>query len=390
MSLQKRRQLRSPRLLYIENLRILLSALVVVVHVACSYGGPGGWSYMEKGAGLGTILPLTILNATSQSFFMGMFFFIGAYFTHKSFQKKGLLRFVKERIIRLGIPLAIYYFFISVLDSYITWPVKHPGSANLSFVELWLSGRAFSYGVMWFVLALSYFTFLYLIARMLIPSLRDKDTKPLPKIKWYYILLSAVLIGIATYITRIRFPLFKGHLVSFPLDLPFDLGHFPQYIFLFILGIIAARYDSDYFVSYKQAKNWLWFVLTMVLLIFPLMFFVGQVHINGVSPFAGRGTWHSLAYSVWEQVTGIAIMVSLMGIFKTKWNWQSKFAGKLSESAFAVYALHPPVLVGISIFFINWDVMLLIKFLALTPLALVGSFVIALLVKRVPVLRKIF
>lgn len=390
MSLQKIEQHNTPRLLYIENLRILLSALVVIVHVACTYGGPGGWNYTEKGAGLDTILPLTILNATSQSFFMGMFFFIGAYFTHKSFQKKGLLRFLQERIIRLGIPLAITYFFITTVSTYIVWPVKFPKHAAMSFMELWLSGRAFGYGVMWFVVALSYFTFLYLIARIIFPSLRSKETKPLPKVKWHTILVSAILIGIATYIVRIRFPLFKGHLLSFPLDLPFDFGHFPQYIFLFILGVIAAKYDSDYFVSFKHAKNWMWFVLIMVVLIFPLMFFVGQVHINGVSPFAGLGTWHSLAYSIWEQVTGIAIMVGLLGISKVKWNTQSKFASKLSGGAFAVYVLHPPILVGISILFIDWEVMLLVKFLVLTPIAMIASFAVALLVKQIPVLRKIF
>ena len=59
-----------PKIRYIENLRIVLSALVVVVHMACTYGGPGGWAYVEKGAGLGTVLPLTLINATSQSFFM--------------------------------------------------------------------------------------------------------------------------------------------------------------------------------------------------------------------------------------------------------------------------------------------------------------------------------
>ncbi|NQU54436.1 MAG: acyltransferase family protein [Bacteroidetes bacterium] len=115
-----------------------------------------------------------------------------------------------------------------------------------------------------------------------------------------------------------------------------------------------------------------------------------KAHQNGVLLFAGKLTWHSLAYSIWEQVTGISIMVALMGIFKTKWNSQSNFAGKLSGSAFAVYVLHPPILVLISILFIDWEVMLLIKFLVLTPIAIIASFAVALLVKRVPILKKVF
>ena len=161
---------KKPKILYVENLRIILSVLVVIVHMACTYGGPGGWSYSEKGAGLWTVLPLTVLNATSQSFFMGMFFLFGAYFTHLSFQKKGALRFMKDRFIRLGIPLAMTYYLISPFTSWIVWPVKHQGQANLSFIELWMSGDRFGVGVMWFAEAIIYFSILYMFVRLLIPG----------------------------------------------------------------------------------------------------------------------------------------------------------------------------------------------------------------------------
>ena len=381
----KNQNLISPKLAYIENIRLLLTALVVIVHVACSYGGPGGWIYMESGAGLSTFLPLTVLNATSQSFFMGMFFFIGAYFTHRSFQKKGFLRFIKERSIRLGIPLFLTYYLINVATTMMVLPVKDPQNAGISFGELWLSGVAFGVGVMWFVLALIYFTVLYLIACLIFPKLRINHNKPLPEIKSVYIIVIAILLGILTFLVRIIYPLFEG-VRAFP----FVLGHFPQYIFLFILGIAAAKYKTDNFVSYKQAKKWMWFSLVLILVVFPLLFFIGNVNNNGIKPFIGGLSIQSLLFSVWEQVTGIFIMVSLLGIFKTKWNIQNSFIKKLSESAYAVYVLHPLVLVGISLLFINWKVMLLLKFLALTPLALLFSFGSGMIVKQIPLLKRIF
>jgi len=382
---EKEHNSKSPRLAYIENLRILLTALVVIVHLACSYGGPGGWIYIEKGAGFATVLPLTVLNATSQSFFMGMFFFIAAYFTHRSFQKKGLFRFVKDRLIRLGIPLLLFYYFINVVTTIIVLPINHPESAGVSFGELWKSGHAFGFGVMWFVLALIYFTVLYLIAYLVFPGLRIKKNKPIPKIKPTYILITAILLGVMTFMVRIIYPLFKGYHLF-----PFVLGHFPQYIFLFVLGIIAAKYESDNFVSYVQAKNWMWFSLVLVVIVFPLLFLIGRVNENGIQLFLGGVTIQSFIFSVWEQVTGIAIMVSLFGIFKARRNTQNNFTKKLSDSAYAVYVLHPPVLVVISILFINWKVMLLLKFLALMPLALIFSFGIAMIVKQIPLLKRIF
>ena len=376
-----------PKLLYIENIRIILTILVIIVHVACTYGGPGGWSYIERGAGIGTILPLTIINATSQSFFMGMFFFIAAYFTHLSFQKKGFLKFTKERLIRLGIPLLITIFFVSVLTSYLAWPARYPKYADFSFHDIWSTGKAFGVGVMWFVVALFYFTILYIIAYYLIPALRTKSKKKLPAIRSFYILLTAILVGIVTFLVRMNYPLFKGTGSEW---MPFNLGHFPQYIFLFILGVIAARYNSDFFISFKRAKRWAWLVLALMLVAFPIIFFLGEAHTNGIKAFTGRGTWQSLAFAIWEQLIGFAIMVSLLGILKAKWNKQCIIARNLSKSAYAVYVLHPPVLVGISVLFINWKADLLLKFLAITPLAIIGSFGIALLVKHAPLLKRIF
>jgi len=380
-------QKKTSKLLYVENLRILLTAIVVVVHVACTYGGPGGWIYDEKGAGLATKLPLTVLNATAQSFFMGMFFFISAYFTHRSLQRKGPAKFIKERIIRLGIPLALTYFFISVITAYIIWPVKYPDYDFGTFLDLWLTGRPFSFGVMWFVLALGYFTVIYLLVYTFLPTLKQPLKKHLPGIKFYHVLLSAIFVGIITFFVRMEFPLFTSSGISW---LPFDLGHFPQYIFLFVLGILASRYDSDSFVSAKQTKNWSWFVLFMILFAFPALFFLGDAHITGVKTYAGRGTLNSFSYALWEQVTGFSIMAVLWGFFKAKLNTQTRLYTQLSNSAYAVYVFHPPVLVGISYIFVGWKTMLLIKFAVLAPLAVVVCFVVGVIVKNIPVLNRIF
>ena len=304
---------KKPKILYIENLRIVLSALVVIVHMACTYGGPGGWTYMEKGAGFWTVLPLTVLNATSQSFFMGMFFLFGAYFTHLSFQKKGIGRFVKDRFIRLGIPLAITYFLISPFTSWLVWPVKHLDQPALSFIEIWLTGKLFGVGVMWFAEALIYFSILYIFASWVIPWLRKKEKLSLPSIKTWHIIVASVLLGLVTFIARFEFPLFTGsHGTNF------NLGHFPQYIFLFVLGVMAARFDSDRLVSLNQGKKWMWFSLAMIFIGFPVLFFLGGAQGGDISPYFGGTTWQSFGFSMWEQVTGIAIMVALIGIFKEK------------------------------------------------------------------------
>jgi hypothetical protein len=373
------------KILYIENLRIVLSALVVIVHMACTYGGPGGWAYEEKGAGLETVLPLTILNATSQSFFMGMFFLFGAYFTHISFQKKGLWQFVKDRFIRLGIPLALTYYIISPFTSWLVLPIKRPQAVDISFIDYLINHGHFGVGVMWFAEALIYFSIIYIFARPFIPWLHKNEKLLLRQIHSFQIFVAAALLGLITFLARLEFPLFSGgHGTNF------NLGHFPQYTFLFILGVIAAKYKTDQILPIEQAKKWLWFSAGMIIVGLPLLFFTGGADGGDLSPYFGGLTWQSFGFSIWEQITGISIMVSLIGIFKAIWNWQNKMQRILSGSAYAVYVFHPPVIVWVSIQFVNWDIMHLIKFMTITPLALVASYIVAILVKRIPGLNRIF
>jgi hypothetical protein len=302
------------------------------------------------------------------------------------FRKKGFWPFIKDRFIRLVIPLLLTMYFISPLVSSITWPVRIEKFADFSFLDVWQTGLAFGFGVMWFVRTLLMFTFLYLIARMLFPGLRKTESSPMPKIKFRQILITSLILGVLTFAVRIIYPLFTH---SHRNVLNIETGHYVQYIFLFVLGVITAKYNSDYFVSYIQAKKWMWLSLVMIFIGFPVLFFLGGAS-EGFRPYFGGLSWQSAAYSIWEQLTGIAIMVALMGITKTKWNTQTKLTTQLSNSAYAVYVLHPPILVWISIAFMNWKAMHLIKFLALAPLAVAASFAIAILIKKIPVLKRIF
>ena len=60
---------------YIDNLRIFLTCMVVIHHLAVTYSGAGNWYYNETGTGLISSILLTLFSATNQAFFMGMFFY---------------------------------------------------------------------------------------------------------------------------------------------------------------------------------------------------------------------------------------------------------------------------------------------------------------------------
>ncbi len=78
---------------WIDKIRVLLTILVIAVHAGVTYGSEGGWYYQQPTDSLLVIVPLTLISAVSQSFFMSLFFFVSGYFIPASYEKKGLWRF---------------------------------------------------------------------------------------------------------------------------------------------------------------------------------------------------------------------------------------------------------------------------------------------------------
>src|SRR5512135_1039602 len=92
------------RLLFIDNIRVFLTILVLLHHLMITYAGSGGWDYQEGRQDFITSALGNWFCATNQAYFMGLFLLISAYFVPGSFERKGAARFLKDRLIRLGIP----------------------------------------------------------------------------------------------------------------------------------------------------------------------------------------------------------------------------------------------------------------------------------------------
>jgi hypothetical protein len=120
--LQQAPAAKSSRMFFIDNLRVFLIILVVMFHLAITYGAAGSWYYQDPTKDTLTSVVLTILTATDQAFFMGLLFLISGYFTPGSYDRKGAGPFVRDRILRLGIPLLIYDI---VIDPFVVSPVAH-------------------------------------------------------------------------------------------------------------------------------------------------------------------------------------------------------------------------------------------------------------------------
>ncbi|AYL94086.1 acyltransferase family protein [Mucilaginibacter celer] len=371
---------RPAKLLYIDNLKVALTVLVILHHTFITYGAPGGWYFTDKTTHTAALIPMTLFVATNQSFFMGLFFFISAYFTASSLPKKGAARFTADRLKRLGIPLIFYSFVLSPVLSYIVY--RFADGHQITYLQ-YLSGFDgwIDFGVLWFVAALLLFSLVFVVVNL--PEKRKIHAgKKSPTA--LNIILFAAGLSVVTYLVRIVFPI--GWVLK---PVGFQLGHFPQYIAMFWMGVVASRNNWLNGFEYKTGKLFAWLALLMVVMVFPVLFVVKEVTHSPVETFNGLGHWQSLMYACWEQLTGIFIMAALVIIAKHKWNGQTALMKAGSRAAFGVYIFHPLLVISLSVMAIGWPMDPAYKLLIVAPLAVAFSFLLAYLLTKLPVINKI-
>lgn len=370
----------SSRLLYLDNLRILLTALVILLHLAIGYGAAGDWYYDENGpiTLVSTIL-LTMFTVINQAFFMGFFFMIASYLTPASYERKGASRYVVERLKRLGIPILFYALVINPLLVY-ALRVFH-GNAG----ALWDSPR-FAFGPMWFVETLLILSLAFVVWRGVTGTSANQTTPVAAAAPSNLaIALFALALGLVTFVDRIAFPV--GWWFE-PLHL--QLAHFPQYIALFVMGIVAFSRNWFEALTVQQGRAWSWVVLALIPL-FPVVAIAGGALEGdaGLVAFMGGLHWQSFVYSIWEQLLCVAMIITLLTWFRERLARQGNLARTLSADAYAVFIVHPPVIVLLAMALSGIPIEMGLKFVLVAPLAVALSFVVGHVVRQLPVARDI-
>jgi fucose 4-O-acetylase-like acetyltransferase len=365
-----------PRTDFIDRLRVVLTALVIVHHAAITYGGSGGWFYREvTDDGLPSSMVLTLLTAVNQAFFMGMFFLIAGYFTPASLATKGAARFLGDRLVRLGVPLLIFGFVLGPLSAALAGaPSGQPVVGR--WVEMMASG-VFIVGPLWFALALLVFALGWAVWATVRNTRADAAPTPGRAVpSWPSWLMAAVGVGAAALLLRQWMPVGQS---VFGLQ----LGYFASYTFLFALGCHAASGRWLERVGAAQAKGW----AVVSVLALPVVFIaaaLGSTPDGQAANVNGGLGLAAVVYAFWEPFVAWGIISSLLYVFRTRFNRASARWSRWSAQAYGAFIVHAPVLVGISVLASGWNGPVLLKFVVVTVLATVLSFGLAGWLRRLP------
>ena len=356
-----------------------------MLHLAITYGAAGSWYYRNVPEGTMSV-PLTWYNAIVQAFSMGLFFLISGYFTSGSYDRKGPRRFFKERVLRLGIPILCYDFIIGplIVRPMVRFGTQESSGSYLDYLLRYYSSFHIGTGPLWFVEALLIFGGFYALWRLFAktPASSVQDGGKMPgnlTIAFFALALSTV-----TFIVRIWLPV--GWNFG-PLN--FQFPFFPQYICMFIVGIVAYRHNWLERIPDAMGKLWLGIALLLILVLFPALFILGGALKGNTSAFMGGVHWQCFGYAAWEQFTGVAMIIALLFLFRKWFNRQVRVSKAMSASAYTAYIIHAPVVVCVAIAMRNISLYPLLKFVLAALIAVPLCFALANFIRQLPLARRI-
>jgi glucan biosynthesis protein C len=374
------------RLLFIDNLRILLICGVVVGHLAVTYGGLGSWYYHDPATNLLTSILLTILTGIGIATGMGFFFLIAGYFTPGPYDRKGSASFLRDRLVRLGIPLLLYDLLLDPLVVYIASGL-HGAYWNF-YGDYLLHVGMIGSGPVWFIEVLLLFSILYVAWRGLTRQ-RPQAAARTRKLPSYRAIFGFVFaLGLVSFVVRIWWPMI---LQLQPLNLP--AAYVPQYISLYILGLIAYRRNWFFELSPKMGRDWL--RITLIALLVPILvailFMVLGAQVAGTQSgyFLGGFHWQALGEAVWESFMVVGVCIGLLVLFRQHWNRQGRLAKGLAANAYTVYLIHPLVLVSFAYAFQAVALYPLLKFVIAVLITLPLCFLISSFIRKIPLASRI-
>ena len=370
---------------WVDNLRTFVIVLVVNMHACVTYSHVGDWYVMEAPEPPMTVkMGFLFWQGHLQAFFMGLLFFLSGVFAHKSLERRGARWFLQERAVRLCMPALLYMLLIHPIILFVI--LGRNGAVLLwrNYLNYLMSGRFFSgNGPLWFALALFAFSMALVLSRWT-PGRSPKHSQNSLAPTAAKLVLFGFGLVLGTFLVRLFQPIGTS-------ILNFQLCFFVQYIAAFVAGIAAAKHGwLEQLAISRRAKiaGWLGAVLGPVCLLSVLQL-GGEPPEHGPNPYAGGWRPQAFDLAFWEQLTGVALGLGMLALFRRHFNLSGPFAQWLNQRSFAVYVLHAPVLVMLTLWLRPIPGTSLSRMLVLTLLGLLTSYLAAGLAKRVPGLRSI-
>lgn len=358
------------RLLYLDNLKWVLIALIIATHAATAYGAVGAWFYVEPSL---SPLVLSVVSAPSEVgilFGLGTFMLVAGLLTPPALARKGTGQFLRDRLVRLGLPLlaavvvvvpGVYWLIVEVTG----YPATFPQILQYQLQHL-------EPGPMWFVAVLLVFTVRYAGWRRIWPA-RESAARPL---EMRHLVVAAGLMAALNFLMWLVFPLASVQ----PLGL--NLWEWPELAILFDFGVLAG--ERGWLAQRPSAaiRRTCWLAPLPAVAVFAWLLVAYKSSQPPYITFAGGWHWQVVVLAAVWGVVGVGFSLGIIDLFRQAARWSNRLVRALGRDSYAAFFLQTPVLVVLELGLRRFAWPGEIKLALVAPAGIAISFALAWAVRR--------
>ncbi|NYF79939.1 acyltransferase family protein [Granulicella arctica] len=384
----------SGRDLSVDYLRTTLTLMVLAHHSCLAYTS---WAHFDKQHLFRSTAP--VVDSTrwaffdyaenfNDVFFMSLMFFISGLFVYPALRKHGTLRFIRDRLLRLGLPFAVAVVFLMPVAYYASWQLSGRSQGFWDFYQR-LARDGFAAGPPWFIWVLLLFD--VALALILAPlqrwmpqaerSIRSLYDRPIATFFGLFLLSALVYLPLLS-----RYG-FGAWTVLFTSPFAFQISRIGLYALWFVFGLLVGSPGIENGLLSRNgglARRWpIWIIACIAA--YNVLWFIPRLPIvHELSAFT-QGTLEALLWLASCVASCLGFLALFRGIQWRPLPWLIS----LSRSAYVMYLVHyvyitwtqrllldRPIFAGIKCVFV---------FLATTLL----SWLTAQLALRIPKLKTI-
>lgn len=368
------------RLVFVDVLRVAVIVGVIAHHAGQAYGPTGPEWAVTDVANSKWFEPFFLVNA---AFGMGLMFLLAGYFVPRAYDRKGARRFLRERWLRIGLPLLL---FVLVVHLPIVYLLQEQRLSAGDFVRSsYNDGWRDVYAHLWFLGHLLLYSVAYVVWRTVSDRQPGRPRGTLQPPSHATILGFVVALAFVTWVVRVWFPLDEWVPLFFVVAA--EPAHLPQYVGLFALGVVAYRGDWLRRLPTSTGMVWLGVGLTASAGVFASRL-LSPERLGEFLAFGGDN-WQSLVYSTWEALICVGMVLGSIVLARTVFHRPNRVIAAMVAGSYAAYILHLTIVISLQAGIEGVNLPVLVKFGFVTVFGVLLAFGIAHLSRRIPGMRLI-
>ena len=366
------------RLYFLDNLRATVIVFVVVLHTFLSYMvyAPPWWYVLDPARSVFFDWAVILIDVP----LMPVLFFLAGFFALPSLERRGAGAFMRDKVVRIGIPWIIGVLFLAPLITYMIYVSRQ---VPVSFAQFWTTefwGAMYQQAVYWFLGVL--FVFYALLSAGYDESARLRAwQRVLRAPSWRHFLGFGAIVTVAFFLLSLWWTPDDWRHVWF---LVYQPVRFPLYIGYFCLGLYADR--RGWFAPGGYAPGidrWLPIFLVAGLL------YAGHIMLQLFGP--PETLWYQVVTAVLFNAFCLAALMAGLSLFRASVNSRGRNWRSLARNSYGIYYLHPLILYPLAYLFVAFPLPVYLKAAALIALTLLACWTLSeFVLTRAPGLRRAF